>query len=149
MVHIQERHLLIGLILGALTLGTGAVQADSHKHSPAAASAGKTSAPVKKFATDEFLRRGMEAIAALAGSQSPAYKEAAGKIEAQIFAIEKNCKLDPKADQALHEIIADMNHALLLMRGAKLEVQKSGVLALKQALRNYGSYFDHPGWSVP
>ncbi len=148
MYHIQQRRFLIGLILAALTLGTGAVRADSHQHSPAAPSAGKTSAPVKKFATDESLRKGMEAIAALAGNQT-AYKEAAGKIEAQIHAIEKNCKLDPKADTALHEIIADMNHALLLMRGAKLEVQKSGVLALKQALRNYGNYFDHPGWSVP
>jgi hypothetical protein len=49
----------------------------------------------------------------------------------------------------LHEIIADMNHALVLIRTNKPEVQKAGLLALNQALRNYGTYFDHPGWVAP
>ena len=152
MYEIKQRGLILGLILGSLAMGAGSAwaDADSHRHSPAkhTESAGK-SAPIKKFATDEALRRSMESIAALTGSQSPAYKDVAGKIEAQIAGIIKNCRLDEKADRALHEIIADMNHALVLMRGSKPEVQKTGLLALNQALRNYGTYFDHPGWTAP
>jgi hypothetical protein len=157
MYEIKQRRLFLGLVLGSLTMGAGSAwaDADSHQRSPTARaeSPGK-SVPIKKFATDEALRKGMEAIASLAASlpkttpESPAYGEIAGKIEAQIAAIVKNCRLDEKADRALHEIIADMNHALVLMRGNKPAVQKTGLLALKQALRNYGTYFDHPGWSV-
>ncbi|MDD5295462.1 MAG: hypothetical protein PHU46_00985 [Rhodocyclaceae bacterium] len=151
MYEIKQLHLVPALILG-LTLGAGSARADSasHQHAPQAGAAAK-SAPFKKFATDEALRKNMEGISALANSlskeaPSAAYKDAAGKVEAQIAAMVKACKLDPKADKALHEIIADMEHALVLMRGAKPEVQKTGLLALKQALRNYGTYFDHPGW---
>jgi hypothetical protein len=158
MYEIKQRHLFLGLILGSSAMGAGSAwaDADSHPHSPAArAELPGKSAPIKKFATDEALRKGMEAIASLAASlpkstpKSPAYGDTAGKVEAQIAAIVKNCRLDEKADRALHEIIADMNHALVLIRTNKPEVQKAGLLALNQALRNYGTYFDHPGWVAP
>jgi hypothetical protein len=157
MYEIKPHRFILGLILGTMAMGGGSAwaDADSHQHAPAArAESHGKSAPFKKFATDEALRKGMDNIATLAASlpktasESPAYGETAGKIEAQIAAIVKNCRLDEKADRALHEIIADMNHALVLMRGNKPEVQKTGLLALKQALRNYGTYFEHPGWSA-
>jgi hypothetical protein len=158
MYEIKQGGLILALILGNMVFDAGFAwaDADSHRHAPAthAEAAGKAT-PIKKFATDDALRKGMEAIAALAGGlpkttpNGDAYGVAAGKVEVQIAAIVKNCRLDEKADRALHEIIADMNHALVLMRGNKPAVQKTGLLALNQALRNYGTYFDHPGWPAP
>lgn len=157
MHEIKQGGLILGLILSSLAFGAGSAwaDADSHRHATAKhAESAVKAVPIKKFATDEALRKGMEAISALAGGlpkttpNGDAYGVAAGKIEAQIAAIVKNCRLDEKADRALHEIIADMNHALVLMRENKPAVQKTGLLALNQALRNYGTYFEHPGWSV-
>ena len=115
--------------------------------------------PFRKFATDEVLRQGMANIATTVGGplkeiqaaqlKGPAYIEMAGQIEGQVANIIKNCHLDKRADHALHEIITDLTHAALLMRGPKPEVQRAGALAAIQSLRNYAKYFDHPGWNGP
>jgi hypothetical protein len=36
-----------------------------------------------------------------------------------------------------------------MRRSSKVDVQRSGALAMFQALRNYGVFFDHPGWAWP
>jgi hypothetical protein len=62
----------------------------------------------------------------------------------------KNCKLSKEADAAFHTIVlADLSQSAELMRTSpKLKVQRAGALGVLQALRNYGEYFQHPGWSV-
>lgn len=151
----RSRRCAVGLLLGGmvLTLGSSAVLADPAR-APAAAPAAKA---VKKFATDEVLRQGMTKIAALLDKswkdiqdgqlKGPAYVELAGQVEGEVANIVKNCKLDEHADHAFHEILSDLNQSAGLMRRTKPEIQRTGGLALAQALRNYAKYFDHPGWT--
>ncbi|MBV2234802.1 MAG: hypothetical protein KUL75_04570 [Sterolibacterium sp.] len=149
-----------GLALGGLLLGlaTGAL-ADA----PAAAQVGEKSQAAKvspkKYVTDDVLRQGMSHIAELldaswnevqAGKLSaPAYRSLADKVEAETQHIVRNCKLDARTDQAFHEILADINSSVELMRRSKPQIQRTGVVALAQTLRNYAKYFEHPGWNGP
>lgn len=152
---LQLRRFAVGLALGGMLMGAGATAALADPQPAAAAKA----APLKKFATDEVLRQGMSNIAAqldkswkeIQGNQlqGPAYLDLAGQVEGQVTNIVKNCKLDPRADHAFHEILSDLNQATGLMRRTKPEIQRAGALALAQALRNYAKYFDHPGWTGP
>ncbi len=115
--------------------------------------------PIKKFTTDEPLRKGMSQIAALLNAawpdiqasrlQTPAYQELARQVTRQTEEIVRNCKLDARTDQAFHGILTDVNQAVLLLQRDKAPIQRTGALALAQALRNYARYFDHPGWTGP
>lgn len=114
---------------------------------------------IRKFASDEVVRQGMSDIAAqleaawdaIQASQLPAadYRRLADKIEAGTVDIVKNCTLDERSDKAFHAILSDMNQALELMRREKPQIQRAGAIALRQALRNYATYFDHPDWAGP
>jgi hypothetical protein len=117
------------------------------------------SAATQKLATDAALRQGMANVASLLDKswgdlQVGRLKEADAtglirQVEAEAAGIVKNCQLDGRADRALHEILSDINQALLLIGNKKPDIQRSGGLALAQALRNYSRYFDHPGWAGP
>ncbi|SMB30763.1 conserved exported protein of unknown function [Sterolibacterium denitrificans] len=167
---LRLRRFAIALTLGGMLMGvaaTGALADPSHRANASAnASAGTgekpraaASAQAKKYATDEVLRQGMANIAVLLDTswqdvqgnklQGPAYRELADKVERETVHIVRNCKLDERADQAFHEVLADMNQSLELMRRSKPQIQRTGAIALAQALRNYAKYFDHPGWSGP
>jgi len=146
-----RRALMLGGCLVACFCG-GTLASAAAAEKPAAASPAKP-----KMATDAVLRQGMEDIADSLGSRREAieqnrlasadYLALADRTDARLAAIVKNCKLDPKADAAFHAILADMNHAVELMRGRKVELQRAGALALGQALQNYATYFEHPGWA--
>ena len=153
--------MLLGMAMtglaGQAIAATQPAQAVQAAPSPAATTG--TSRQIKKFSTDETLRQGMNRIAALLDAswpeiqdsrlQTPAYQALAKQVEQQTADIVKNCKLDARADHAFHEILADLNQSVALMQRNKAEVQRTGALALMQALRNYARYFDHPGWTGP
>lgn len=146
------------LLMAVMLLPLGAAQAapPASSVSPATAAA---AVAAKKFATDEVLRQGMARMAVELNQlwpeiqarrlKTPAYHELARQVDAGKTRIIQNCKLDARADNAFHELLADMNQAVLLMQRDKAEVQHAGALALAQVLRNYARFFDHPGWTGP
>ena len=126
-----------GLLLGSLLLmsGYGIALADPAPPSASAPAVKlNTEGVSKKFTTDTTLRQGMTNIASLLD-----------KSWADIQA----SRLKGPAYVALHEIIFDINQSIGLMQRTKPEIQRTGAIALAQALRNYAKYFDHPGWTGP
>ena len=111
----------------------------------------------RKWATDEPLRAGMGRIrglvepqlgAAHAGKLTPAqYRELATQIETEVGGIVANCKLEPKADAMLHLVIADVGEGTDAMAGKSAKVRPAlGLVKVAQAVNQYGSHFDHPGF---
>jgi hypothetical protein len=111
----------------------------------------------RKWATDEPLRAGMGRIrglvepqlgAAHAGKLAPAqYRELATQIETEVGGIVANCKLEPKADAMLHLVIADIGAGTDTMAGKDAKARPAlGLVKVAQAVNQYGSYFDHPGF---
>jgi len=111
----------------------------------------------RKWTTDEPLRAGMGRIrglvepqlgAAHAGKLTPSqYRELATQIETEVGGIVANCKLEPKADAMLHLVIADVGEGTDAMAGKNAKVRPAlGLVKVAQAVNQYGSYFDHPGF---
>ncbi len=111
----------------------------------------------RKWATDEPLRAGMGRIrgvvepqlgAAHAGKLTPAqYREVATKIEAEVGGIVANCKLEPKADAMLHLVIADIGAGTDAMASKDAKARPAlGLVKVAQAVNQYGSHFDDPGF---
>jgi len=108
----------------------------------------------KKWATDEPLRAGMSRMHS---AVIPVYKAFNDKtitaeqaqglattIKTEIDLIFQNCKLEPKADAALHIVLAE-----LLGGKAAIEANPSdpeGVPRIVNALHSYSEYFDHPNF---
>jgi hypothetical protein len=110
-----------------------------------------------KWATDEPLRAGMSRIrglvepqltAAHAGKLTPAhYRELATQVEAEVGGIVANCKLEPKADAMLHLVIADIGAGTDAMAGKDTSTRPAlGLVKVAQAVNQYGSHFDDPGF---
>ncbi|MDH5264362.1 MAG: hypothetical protein OEX21_06410, partial [Betaproteobacteria bacterium] len=73
--------------------------------------------------------------------------EVGNRIEADVGRIVKDCKLTPAADAQLHLVIADVIAGADAMKGAKTaKAGQAGLTKVNGALKNYGKYFDHPGW---
>lgn len=111
----------------------------------------------RKWATDEPLRVGMGRIrglvepqmgAAHAGKLTPVqYRELATQIETEVGGIVANCKLEPKADAMLHLVIADIGEGTEAMAGKNPKVRPAnGLVKVAQAVNQYGSHFDDPGF---
>jgi hypothetical protein len=111
----------------------------------------------RKWATDEPLRAGMGRIrslvepqlgAAHAGKLTPAqYRALAAQVEAEVGGIVANCKLEPKADAMLHLVIADIGAGTDMMAGKTAQASPAlGLVKVAQAVNQYGSHFDHPGF---
>lgn len=120
--------------------------------------AGSVVRPAKKLETDETLRAAMSRIAGTLGTHWDAirssrlnsrdYLALAKDIRTELADVVAKCKLPPESDSVFHEVVQDMNRGLDLMNSPRAELQRTGALALGQALKNYGKYFDHPGWSA-
>lgn len=111
----------------------------------------------RKWATDEPLRAGMGRIRGLvepllgpahAGKLTPAqYRELATQVETEVGHIVANCKLEPKADAMLHLVLADIGAGTDAMVGKDAKTRPAlGLLKVAQAVNQYGSHFDHPGF---
>jgi hypothetical protein len=78
------------------------------------------------------------------------YQRLAATVSRETSNIVKNCRLSKEADAAFHSIVlADLLHGAELMRTSpKVQAQRAGALGVLQSLRNYGEYFQHPGWTI-
>ena len=83
-----------------------------------------------------------------AGTLTPAqYRELAAQIETEVGGIVANCKLEPKADAMLHLVIADIGAGTDAMAGKNAKQRPAlGLVKVAQAVNQYGSHFDHPGF---
>ena len=154
------RNLFIGtaaaVMLVAAPVGPALAQTAAHSHD-AAATHKMTLNQGRKWATDEPLRAGMGRIrglvepqlgAAHAGKLTPAqYRELATQVETEVGGIVANCKLEPKADAMLHLVIADIGAGTDTMAGKDAKTRPAlGLVKVAQAVNQYGSHFDHPGF---
>lgn len=145
--------------IGLIFLATQ-VYAEDHSHEPGEQNGGYTLNHGKKWETDEILRQGMGNIRQVLtlsqdaiekdrlGSQD--YQRLAETVDKTVAGIVKNCKLSKEADAAFHVIVlVDLTRSTELMRMTqKTQVQRAGALGALQSLRNYGEYFQHPGWRL-
>ena len=159
----MERQTFINGVIGLIAASAigcathaGAAQQATHDHGSAATS-GLQLDKGRKWSTDEPLRQGMSRIqgavgkrldAAHAGKLTDAqYGEVAKEVTAQVAYVVRNCKLEPAADAVLHVIIADMVTGADAMQGkVKGSAPRTGFVKVVQALDNYATYFEHPGW---
>ena len=146
------------LLAIALSSPLAALAADAHDHGKSAPHKLELNAG-KKWGTDNALRQGMSSIhasvaqtlpAAHSGNATAADYNAFGKdVTAQITYIVENCKLDPKADEQLHTIVADIMNGVEAAEGKQGEKQRaSGVVKVAEAANAYGKHFDHAGWKA-
>ncbi len=149
----------IALMLSlALSSPLAVLAADAHDHGKPGPHKLELNAG-KKWSTDEALRKAMSAIhasatqalpAAHSGKATAADYGAFGKsITAQITYMVENCKLDPKADEQLHLIVADLMNGVEAAEGKHGEKKRAmGVVKVAQAANAYGKHFDHVGWKA-
>ena len=154
------RNLFIGtaaaVALVASSVSPALTQTTAHSHD-AATPHKLTLNQGRKWATDEPLRAGMGRIrglvepqlgAAHAGKLTPVqYRELATQVETEVGGIVANCKLEPKADAMLHLVIADIGAGTDTMAGKDAKTRPAlGLVKVAQAVNQYGSNFDHPGF---
>lgn len=131
---------------------------DAHDHGKSAPHKLELNAG-KKWGTDDALRQAMSTIhqtvsqtlpTAHSGKAKVADYETFGKdVTAQITYIVENCKLDPKADEQLHIIVADMMSGVEAAEGKEGEKKRAaGVVKVAQAANAYGKHFNHAGWKA-
>jgi hypothetical protein len=111
----------------------------------------------RKWATDEPLRAGMGRLRGLVGPQLGAahagkltlvqYRELATQVDTEVGGIVGNCKLEPRADAMLHLVIADIGAGTDTMAGRDAKARPAlGLVKVAQAVNQYGSHFDDPGF---
>jgi hypothetical protein len=154
------RKLFIGTAAAVALIASsvGPILAQTTAHSHDAATPHKlTLNQGRKWATDEPLRVGMGRIrglvepqlgAAHAGKLTPGqYREVATQVETEVGGIVANCRLEPKADAMLHLVIADIGTGTDTMAGKDAKTRPAlGLVKVAQAVNQYGSHFDHPGF---
>ncbi len=144
------------LIAASLATPLAVLAADHHEHGAVAKSEITLNAG-KKWTTDAPLRQAMTALRsavattlpkAHAGKATPADYEALSKeANAQVAYIVQNCKLDTKADEQLHTVIAGILNGAEVAEGKQAGKERAeGVVQIAQGLNTYGTYFDHAGW---
>ena len=133
------------------------VYADEHAHKHSAAPALKQG---QKWVTDEVLRQGMDNIRQAMIANRDAiekdrfsaqdYQRLAAAVEKNVAHIVKNCRLSKEVDAAFHSIVlADLMQSTEWMQAStKVQAQRAGAYGVLQSLRNYGEYFQHPGWDM-
>lgn len=109
----------------------------------------------KKWGTDEALRKSMASIRQAVEASlhdihenrlKPAgYGALASKVEGEVGNIVANCKLEPKADEQLHLVVADLLAGSEQMAGkVKKAKRQDGAVKVIGALEKYATYFDDP-----
>lgn len=146
----------IGLIVLATLTGAQATETTPHRPEPRA---DKTLKPIKKWPTDTSVQQGMDAIRqAMLGSKTGIdqeqlstadYQRLAQAIEKAMTDWLKKRQLPKEANTAFEKIVlGDLTEGAERMRTSqKVPMQRVGALGILQALRHYGEYFEHPGWT--
>lgn len=150
---------LVLLLAVALSSPLAALAAsDAHDHGKASSQKLELNAG-KKWGTDDALRQAMSTIHASVSQTLPMahsgkakvadYEAFSKSITAQVSYMVENCKLDPKADEQLHIIVADLMSGAEAAEGKEGEKKRaSGVVKVARAANAYGKHFDHAGWKA-
>jgi hypothetical protein len=140
----MRRSFIAGLAFAVLF--TGHAVAAEHGHGQHGDKPGLHLNAGKRWPTDGALRQGMEDIRTIMAEAParPDYGRMGVAIEAKTDAIVLNCKLGPEADAQLHLILAGLIDGAQAMKGSKHP--KDGASLVHGALKDYGQFFDHPGW---
>ncbi|MBA3486066.1 MAG: DnrO protein [Lysobacter sp.] len=141
------------LLLAGMAVPTVHAQDGHRHHAPAKKSAQEPVAG--RFATDAPLRKGMaeirKAVDAL-GHYEPGHMgseqavDFAGQIQHQVDYLIANCKLDRKADAALHGIIARLAGSARALQSRPSDL--TAIPPMRDALQQYALQFDDRGWDV-
>lgn len=156
----QRNTLLVTAALCLLMTATpfaANAEAHNHSHEHGAAAATLQLNAGQKWVTDAALRQAMGNIRqAMAGSlhaihenrlSRNGYTGLAKKVENEVGNIVANCKLEPKADQQLHLIVAELLEGAGEMAGkVKTRKRQDGAVRVIGALEKYGQYFADPGF---
>lgn len=128
-----------------------------HHHHESTANPALTLDNGKKWASDAPLRDGMTKILAIVQQSQKSLRDktakpdvaqaAAHQIQAEVQKIFQNCKLTPKADAALHVILADIIGKVEKLKGQNPQPQET-FAQIGKDLDLYGQYFDHPQWDA-
>lgn len=112
----------------------------------------------KKWATDAALRQSMDGINQAMAKALPLihqgrfsdadYAALATTINQKVGYAMEHCKLDAKADAMLHLVIAELMAGAEIMEGKTAVARHAGAVRVRQALQSYGTYFEHPNWTV-
>ena len=148
--------LLLSIVLSSPLAALAA--ADAHDHGKSNPQKLELNAG-KKWATDPALRQAMSTIHTSASQTLPMahsgkakvadYNDFGNDVTAQIAYIVENCKLDPKADEQLHIIVADIMSGVEAAEGKEGEKKRAaGVVKVAQAANAYGKYFEDADWKA-
>ncbi|BDI06878.1 hypothetical protein [Sphaerotilus microaerophilus] len=130
---------------GASAAAPGAAKASPARRSPDAA----TQQTMQRLR--ELLARQREAVEQQKLASAD-YRTLADQVDAQLDELAKSAGKPPSAQRKAFNAIVerDLRWATDTMRRSpKPEAQRTGALAAFQAMRNYGNFFDHPGWTWP
>ena len=143
-------------LLATLALALAATAtAQEHEHAHDAASAVAATAPAQRWETDASLREGMgrirSAVDALQhyehGHMGPEQAvQLASGIEKDVAFIVANCKLETKADAALHPILGTFMQGAQALKAKPMDL--AAIPPLRGALQDYARLFDDPGVST-
>ena len=150
----MKRHLTAALVAASFAIAMPAWAGESHHSHPANADpyAALQLDAGRKWATDEPLRRHMgelrNALARDAGQTrtSDQYKSLGLTVERSVASIVTDCKLEPRADENLHVIVAELAQAADQLQGKSKAKPSQGAKRAARALDMYAGYFDHPGF---
>ena len=145
------RCLLLSVALASLLAFAVPVAAQSHAHAHPGVDAATAPAPAQRWKTDAPLREGMGRIRAAVdglghyehGHMGPEQAlQLASGIERDIGFIVAHCKLESRADAALHPILG------ALMQGAQAlkanPADPAAIPPMRRALQDYARTFDDP-----
>ncbi|MBT9497060.1 hypothetical protein ETQ85_23260 [Zoogloea oleivorans] len=155
----------LGVLVSVAFLMSGVTQAagsaSEHQHHSHASSAPQTLQlnAGSKWKTDATLRQVMNDINQAMTKALPrihrnefsneGYQALARTIGQEVAHAVEHCKLEPKADGMLHLLIAELMGGAEAMEGKTTASRKAGAVRVREALKAYGKYFQHPGWTVP
>ena len=154
--------LALGLLLGGPVQAAGDAAHDHahHAHDHAHDAVDRTGLVLnegERWATDAALREGMERVRASFVATLPAYKRGeltaetadatAQAMDEHVAFMIQNCKLEADADAVLHVLLAELLQGSAALREAARSDE--GMPRIHRALRDYGHYFEHPGWQAP
>ncbi len=110
----------------------------------------------ERWPTDDSLRQGMDNILSAFDGAHGGFRAdrldrqgaaaLAEEVEDQVRFIFANCALPADADAELHKLLAAILGAAATLR--EDDDVHAGLHQLHSALKIYGEYFDHPGWSA-
>jgi hypothetical protein len=132
-----------------------ALPAAAHDHDHRAGTAATATVAAQRWNTDAPLREGMDrirhAVDALQhyehGHIGPEQAvQLAASIERDVGFIVAHCKLEPRADAALHPILGALMHGAQALKAKPTEL--AAIPPMRSALHDYARQFDDPGVSA-